>query len=417
VENDQASGARDSQRKTRLRPFGRTDASLALSLAASTLIILDRPLHGLLDGLRDFEDQRDVALLPGLIFLFGSVAFLQYRRRRQEHAAATAAIASMETAVARTTELERLVAFGRALGTTLEPAATRQAFWRYMPTFAADRELWMLTRRHEGWEALIHDATARSERTSESIEAIASAALSTMAERSAHGDGVIVETDWCVPLVVGDSAVGVLGVRNIPEISLAERRAISAAAALLAIAVRNGQLLAQSRESSIRDSLTGCFNRAYATEALAAELRRAKRTFRPVSALMFDVDEFKEINDRHGHLIGDAILATIGARLSTMLRGTDIKCRYGGDEFLVILPDTSLHGAEHVAAALVDAVAKLRIDAGDSTVSPTVSIGVTLAAKGETDALAVVARADEALYWAKRGGRNQYVATSTTAAI
>jgi diguanylate cyclase (GGDEF)-like protein len=218
-------------------------------------------------------------------------------------------------------------------------------------------------------------------------------------------------------MIVGDIVIGVIGVRQGRAVSRSERHALSAAAALLAIAIRNGQLLAQTRESSIRDSLTGCFNRAYAMEALAAELQRAKRTRRSLSVLMFDIDDFKSANDRFGHLTGDAILAAIGARLASMLRATDVKCRYGGDEFLVILPDTELPGAEHVAAALVAALADLRVPAGMGSLSPTVSLGVTSAAEGEVDPVIIVANADRALYRAKREGRNRYSAVSMAPAV
>ena len=79
------------------------------------------------------------------------------------------------------------------------------------------------------------------------------------------------------------------------------------------------------------------------------ELRRARRSQMPVSLIMFDIDHFKDINDEHGHLCGDAVLAAIGTRLRELLRGSDLKCRYGGEEFLVLLPETALEGAKRVA--------------------------------------------------------------------
>jgi diguanylate cyclase (GGDEF)-like protein len=145
-------------------------------------------------------------------------------------------------------------------------------------------------------------------------------------------------------------------------------------------------------------------------EALGAELRRAKRTRRPLAVLMFDIDRFKEVNDELGHLAGDEVLTTVGARLLTMLRASDVKCRYGGDEFLVILPDTDLAGAEHVAASLIDALGSMRVPFGDAVISTTVSLGVAVAKPAELDCTAVIAEADEALYRAKRAGRNRYTA-------
>ena len=108
------------------------------------------------------------------------------------------------------------------------------------------------------------------------------------------------------------------------------------------------------------------------------------------------------------------MLTAIGARLAAVLRTSDVKCRYGGDEFLVILPDTPLPGAEHTAAMLVEEMARLSITVKDGTISPHVSIGVAASAEGEQEPRTLVARADQALYEAKRGGRNR-VATAPLA--
>ena len=83
-----------------------------------------------------------------------------------------------------------------------------------------------------------------------------------------------------------------------------------------------------------------------------AELRRARRSQTPVSMIMFDLDHFKDVNDRYGHLCGDAVLSAVGKRMKEVLRGSDLKCRYGGEEFLVLLPETPLHGARRVAETL-----------------------------------------------------------------
>jgi diguanylate cyclase (GGDEF)-like protein len=281
-----------------------------------------------------------------------------------------------------------------------------------MPIFAGERELWMLTRKADGWEAALHDATASSPRSADALQAMAATALGRPANEATEGNGIAVGDDLCFPMLVGEAAVGVVGVRNGAAVSASERNALNAAAALLAIAIRNSQLLTQTRESSIRDSLTGCFNRAYALEALNAELHRARRSQRPVSVIMFDVDAFKATNDRFGHLAGDAMLAAIGAKLTTILRATDVKCRYGGDEFLIVLPDTPLAGAERAAATVNEQIARLLVATPDGQLSPTVSLGVTSALEGELDATTLIARADVALYQAKREGRNRYVTSS-----
>lgn len=294
--------------------------------------------------------------------------------------------------------LNQLAAFGRALSSAVESSAARQVFWRFMPTFAGNREVWLLTRRGERWESLVHDR-AGDERSEESIEASANRVLA----EGHHGKGLVIESEWCLPLVAGETVVGVMGVRRTPELSSFDTSVIQAAVGLLALSVRNCQLHADTRESTVRDGLTGCFTRAYALEALQAELRRSRRTRRPVSVLMIDIDGFSTFNQRHGHPVGDALLAAIGARLATMLRGTDIKCRYGGDEFLIVLPDTMAQGAAHVAANLAEALGHMTLD-GTVDSGPQVSLGLAVSGKAESDARALISSAEGALKQAKAQG-------------
>jgi diguanylate cyclase (GGDEF)-like protein len=207
--------------------------------------------------------------------------------------------------------------------------------------------------------------------------------------------------------VAADSPVGVLGVQRGAGLSHEERRALGTAAAFVAIAVRNMGLFQATRDTSVRDSLTGCFRRGHALEVLDRELRRVRRSGRPLSILMFDIDHFKQVNDKFGHLRGDELLQRVGAQLTRVLRATDVPCRYGGDEFLVILPETPLLGAQQVAETLRREVAALSGDSDMSAGTPiTISVGVAAAVPGELDVVAVIERADTALYRAKRQGRN-----------
>jgi len=392
-----------------IRLIDRNDTSLAVALVAGALVMFQRPLRTAIDLAHDLDVRYKVDLVPGLTVLVGAYAFHQYRKRQQARAAVAAAQAEAALERARAEDLERLVAFGRALGGALESGAIRQVFWRHLPTFARDREVWMLTRDADGWDRSASELGQLTGPAADRIETVAVEALDVMSAYASMPYGVAIQEYRCFPMMVGDTAVGVVGVREVPALSAAEQSAMGAAVALLAIAVRNEQLLAQTRDSSVRDGLTGCFNRAYAIETLSKELRRASRTGHPVAVLMIDIDEFKAVNDRFGHLSGDALLTAVGARLATVLRTSDVKCRYGGDEFLVILPDTPIGGAEHVAAAVTHAVADLVLPESDE-VSPTVSLGVAAALPGEQDAHAVIARADEALYRAKREGRNRFAA-------
>jgi diguanylate cyclase (GGDEF)-like protein len=123
---------------------------------------------------------------------------------------------------------------------------------------------------------------------------------------------------------------------------------------------------------------------------------------------MFDIDQFKQINDDHGHLQGDAVLASVGVQLSQILRSTDVRCRFGGDEFLLILPDTPMIGAQHVAEGVRRHIGEAR---RECDLRVTVSLGITSSLPDELDATTIIARADHALYRAKRDGRDRWYAT------
>jgi diguanylate cyclase (GGDEF)-like protein len=118
------------------------------------------------------------------------------------------------------------------------------------------------------------------------------------------------------------------------------------------------------------------------------------------------LDNFKGLNDRRGHLAGDAALAAVGRQLRTILRQSDVCCRFGGDEFAILLPDTGLRGAAHVAENLRGEIERLRIEGGTDECI-TASVGVTTSLTGGGEPSELVQRADQALYQAKRGGRNK----------
>ena len=399
-----------------MRLVDRKDTSLVIALVAGALVIFRKPLHLLIDVAHGVELRYNIDLLPGLVLLVSAFAIHSFRKRQQTKAGAEQArrladLAAAEVAQERqhSAELERLVALGRALGGALDTLALRQVFQRHFPAFARDRELWAVTRTKVGWDNLLRNTTAPVLRTTDTLESIANEALSAPASGDAQAEGIPVAADVCFPMVVGDASLGVVGVRNVPPMSMADRRALGAAVSLLAMAMRNVQLLTQTRENSVRDQLTGCFNRAYAIEALGSELQRSRRSGRPLSVMMFDVDKLKRINDEHGHLAGDALLAAVAGQVTATLRASDIKCRWGGDEFLMILPDTPRSGAEHAGGSLTREVSTVVVPTPSGSVSPTISVGVAVAEIGECDPLAIVARADAALYKAKQAGRNRFV--------
>lgn len=163
----------------------------------------------------------------------------------------------------------------------------------------------------------------------------------------------------------------------------------------------------QLRRAARHDRLTGLLNRHAMDDVLTLERQRARRMGTPFSALMVDIDHFKQVNDRLGHAAGDHTLRMVAQHLRRHLRATDVVSRWGGEEFLVLLPVTSRAEASHLAEKLCEGVRRLPIPWGGEDLSCTVSIGVAQwrAAGDTSDAL--LARADQALYCAKNGGRDR----------
>jgi diguanylate cyclase (GGDEF)-like protein len=158
--------------------------------------------------------------------------------------------------------------------------------------------------------------------------------------------------------------------------------------------------------NGMSDSLTECYRREYAMPLLHDELQLAHRTQSPLSVIMFDMDHFKGINDTHGHLAGDAVLVAVGTRMRSVLRPTDLRCRYGGEEFLVALPNTSLDGARRVAESLRRDIEAHPIRWGESEIRVSASFGVATNRPSDIDANTLVSHADKAEYEAKKSGRN-----------
>jgi diguanylate cyclase (GGDEF)-like protein len=158
---------------------------------------------------------------------------------------------------------------------------------------------------------------------------------------------------------------------------------------------------------SVTDSLTGLYNRSKLDAILIDQLARYQRTQRPFALLMLDIDHFKTLNDTYGHIAGDDILKKVAQILLQSIRSVDYAARYGGDEFIIILVETSADRAATTAERIRAHVDNLRYRINASIVSITVSIGIVECQAADTTTTAVFARADNALYEAKRAGRNQ----------
>jgi diguanylate cyclase len=164
------------------------------------------------------------------------------------------------------------------------------------------------------------------------------------------------------------------------------------------------------REMNMRDGLTGVLNRRYLDHRLAVEFERFRRYGRGVTFLILDIDLFKHVNDRFGHLCGDAVLKGLAATLSAGRRKADVVARYGGEEFCLVLPETDLAGAVIVAERLRASVEAQRHEWEGNEVRVTASIGVAETRPDMKGAADLMKRADEGLYQAKRAGRNRVVA-------
>ena len=174
-----------------------------------------------------------------------------------------------------------------------------------------------------------------------------------------------------------------------------------------AIAIENAQLFEEMEKLAITDSLTGLYNRRYFFAFAENEIERSKRYKKHLSIIMMDIDHFKKINDSFGHLIGDQVLKEIADICLAILRKVDVMCRYGGEEFVVLLPETEVADAAHAAERMCTAISSLRLKTEKGDVSVSVSIGVAEMEKSRLSFEKLLAAADTALYSAKDTGRNR----------
>ena len=158
---------------------------------------------------------------------------------------------------------------------------------------------------------------------------------------------------------------------------------------------------------TIADALTGAYNKRHLLEFLEREIARCVRHGRPLAVLMFDVDHFKEINDRHNHLAGDRVLREIARRLLGRFRREDLLARYGGDEFTVVLPETDTAGARTVAEHIRRRVADQPFEYAGTAIPVTVSVGFAQVQGKDVTVTEAIRAADTFLYQAKHEGRNR----------
>jgi diguanylate cyclase (GGDEF)-like protein/PAS domain S-box-containing protein len=170
-----------------------------------------------------------------------------------------------------------------------------------------------------------------------------------------------------------------------------------------------GLLQSQLREQAIRDSLTSVFNRRYMEETLDRELARAARESYPLCLIMMDLDHFKKVNDTHGHEAGDVVLKALADTIARQSRHGDFVCRYGGEEFVLVMPNITLATARERADELHKMVSSLNIPYGDITLTTTISMGIAMYPNHGDNKADILRAADKAMYIAKNTGRNRII--------
>jgi diguanylate cyclase (GGDEF)-like protein len=231
-------------------------------------------------------------------------------------------------------------------------------------------------------------------------------------ERESTPNEGVIHAGLAVPLPGDSSTLGYLTVftrRKGHEYSDDDVRQLETLALRAGPAIENARRFREARQLADLDALTGLHNRRYFHETLARECARAHRYERKLSLIVFDLDDFKEINDRIGHLAGDTVLAEAAERVRDVVRTADIACRVGGDEFAVILPESSLEDADQLYRRIQNAISSRPLGQGGKLF---LSAGVG-ELRAEDDPVAFFQRADDALYRAKEAGKGRVVSATS----
>ncbi|MBP1661266.1 MAG: eukaryotic-like serine/threonine-protein kinase, partial [Candidatus Aminicenantes bacterium] len=212
-----------------------------------------------------------------------------------------------------------------------------------------------------------------------------------------------------VPVIFYDHATGLIALYNFAGRAFSEEDAQVAElfASQVAIALDNSRRVELMEKQAVTDELTGLYNRRAFALMGEKEVGRARRYQRPLALILFDIDHFKTVNDSHGHLIGDHVLRVLTELVTRTTRATDIVCRYGGEEYIVLLPEASREEGQAMAERLRQEISRMTVVTSGGILSLTVSLGVgALRPDEDEDIESLIARADRAMYQAKAAGRN-----------
>ncbi|MDD5020095.1 MAG: GGDEF domain-containing protein [Candidatus Omnitrophica bacterium] len=226
------------------------------------------------------------------------------------------------------------------------------------------------------------------------------------AEEAQQPQASIQAEDLLLPLAVQDMHFGHLLVRGV---SGEDRPYLGILARHFALGLKRSKLYRMTQELAITDSLTGLYTRRYAMERLEEELKRSRAQGTPLSFFMIDADDFKECNDRYGHLVGDMVLTEISRHIRDNVREIDMLARFGGEEFMVFAPRTNKESALSIAERIRRSIAETVVHAYDEHLKATVSIGLAAFPQDAEKLEDLIGKADWALYQAKKQGKNRVV--------
>ncbi|HXY92629.1 MAG TPA: GGDEF domain-containing protein [Acidimicrobiia bacterium] len=343
-----------------------------------------------------------------LVFAIGAAAFSAVNERSLRHSRA-----QLESLVELGTELQHAHRADEGMSALIRHACRRLGFARAV----------VLTRRGDGWRGVCYDGLVESvvEAGARDLPELESSAYaSPQLVRSLDENGLLdlllpdARNVVIVPVVADDEYFGLVAAEwggydddRIPVLTV---QGLSQAAMHTASALHNAALLDEVERLATRDSLTGIANRRLFDESLARESARAQRLGAPLSLIVFDVDHFKQINDTYGHMTGDAVLHEVAQAMVTTTKSYDVAARYGGDEFMLLLPGCSSKDAVGVAERV-----RAEIIRRANFVPVSVSAGLATVPDNALDGDRLVAAADAALYEAKRAGRDRVLASARVA--
>ena len=344
------------------------------------------------------------------VLLIVSVTVGVLFRQRHHFARIFFAFAAVKEKAVRAEEQNRLVCLSCRLAIARTTDGLRDTLGDALREFTsidADN-IWALIQIDDDWVTIAGGCEEDPRYPSPTIQTIADCVMKTVKDSPNEQRTVMLEKNLCFPMTVGNGVVGVLGIpMRLKEEFGVNQGQMSVVATVLGIAARNIQLVNEASGQGIRDSLTGCFDRAHGMKLLSGKLQRARHHKKPLSLVMLDLDNFKLINDCYGHLCGDAVLRAVGRCIRAVFPSTSIQCRFGGEEFFVVLSDTAYGEAVNFADQLRSEIENIEVLWQEKTISTTGSVGVAIAGLEDIDAEILLTRADAALYLAKDKGRNR----------